>query len=144
MNGEDLNEDEQRKRFEKAMGGFHAATAAPPQLADLIDKIEQAVIGHVLLPARELATLIAIWIAGTYSFRLFRYVGYLALRSATPRCGKTRLLRLIAAFSDGNPPVTSIPTAATIFRSGRSVLLLDEVDKLAIAIGTLTARSLRS
>jgi hypothetical protein len=52
------------------------------------------------------------------------------LRSATPQCGKTRLLRLIAALSNGNPKVMTCPTAAVLFRCGRKVLVIDEVDRL--------------
>lgn len=119
----DLQEARERPASEKG-------EPAPPCLADLVDEIAATILRHALLPADEIATLVSLWIAGTYCFRGFRYTGYLALRSATPRCGKSRLLRLVSAFAEGNPPVTSIPTAATIFRSGRSVLLLDEVDKL--------------
>ncbi len=101
-----------------------------PRLADLLDTIEQMISKYVLLPAPGLATLVAAWIAGTYCFELFHFYGYLALRSATPRCGKTRLLRLTALLANGAPPITISPTAAVLFRSTRKVLILDEVDRL--------------
>jgi hypothetical protein len=74
--------------------------------------------------------LLAVWIAGTYNFDRFRYCGYLALRSATPRCGKTLLMRILSQSANGMPSITSMPTPAVLFRGTRPVLLLDEVDKL--------------
>ena len=101
-----------------------------PRLADLLDEIECQILKFVKLPKRELAMLVALWLAETYTFEHFRYCGYLALRSATPRCGKTLLMRLLSQLANGSPSITSIPTPAVLFRSTRPVLLLDEVDKL--------------
>ncbi len=102
----------------------------PARLADLLDELDGLIRRFVKLPNPALAVLIALWIAGTYSFHHFRYCGYLALRSATPRCGKTLLMRLLSQLANGSPSITSIPTPAVLFRSTRPVLLLDEVDKL--------------
>src|SRR5206468_1920072 len=77
-----------------------------------------------------LAMLIALWIANTYAFERFHYAGYLAIRSATPQCGKTRLLELISMLAKGTPSITTMPTAAVLFRSTQRVMLFDEVDKL--------------
>lgn len=101
-----------------------------PRLADLLDEIEFLLLTFVKLPKPVLAMIIAMWIAGTYTFDKFRYCGYLALRSATPRCGKTLVMRILSQLSNGSPPITSTPTPAVLFRSTRPVLLLDEVDKL--------------
>jgi hypothetical protein len=103
---------------------------APPRLADLLDEIDVLIRRYVQLPMVELSLLIAVWLVETYTFVTFRYCGYLALRSATPRCGKTLLMRILSHVANGTPSITSIPTAATLYRSTRSVLLLDEVDKL--------------
>ncbi len=102
----------------------------PPRLAGVVDEIAGLVLRYVKLPHDDLAALVALWIVNTYTFARFNYCGYLALRSATPRCGKSRLLRLAALFSNSNPPVTANPSAAALFRSGRPVLVLDEVDRL--------------
>lgn len=101
-----------------------------PRLADVLDEIDFLVRTFVKLPNLALAVLLAVWIAGTYTFLNFRYCGYLALRSATPRCGKTLVMRILSQLANGNPPITSTPTPAVLFRSTRPVLLLDEVDKL--------------
>lgn len=101
-----------------------------PRLADLIDEMDRTIRQFVKLPVLKLAVVIALWIALTYCYPQFRYCGYLALRSATPRCGKTTLLRLLGQLTNGAPPITASPTAAILFRSTRPVLLLDEVDRL--------------
>ncbi|HHZ83037.1 MAG TPA: DUF3631 domain-containing protein, partial [Nitrospirales bacterium] len=99
-------------------------------LASLIHAIKATITQYVVLRTASLAMLLAVWIVGTYAFQHFYYFGYLALRSATPRCGKTRLLKLIAMFALGGPPITTAPTAAVLFRTTRKVLILDEVDRL--------------
>jgi len=101
-----------------------------PRLADLLDEIECLIIRYVTLPTAALAMLVAVWLVETYTFSRFRYCGYLALRSATPGCGKTLLLRLVSQLANGAPLITAVPTPAVLFRSTRPVLLLDEVDRL--------------
>ena len=103
---------------------------SPIKLGDAIDEIESMALRYTVLPDPSLATVVALWIVGTYAFRHFDYCGYLALRSATPRCGKSRLLRLIGLLANGKPPITTTPTAAVLFRAEWPVLLLDEVDAL--------------
>ncbi len=103
--------------------------AAIPRLTDQIDEIEALIRRYVALPEFSLAAVIATWICGTYLYERFRYFGYLALRSATPGCGKSHLLKLVARFSQGNPPIAIAPTAAVLFRSPRKVWILDEVDR---------------
>jgi hypothetical protein len=100
------------------------------RLANDLDTIVGMIQKYFSLPHPAVAMLIACWIANTYIYKAFRYVGYLTLRSATPRCGKTRLLRLIGELSAGAPRPTTSPTAAVLYRGKREVLLLDEVDGL--------------
>ncbi len=101
-----------------------------PRLGDLLDTIENTITTYVLLPAPGLAMLTALWSAGTYCYEAFHFYGYLTLRSATPRCGKTRLLRMLRLFVNGSPAITTQPTPAVLYRTTRKVLLMDEVDKL--------------
>jgi hypothetical protein len=100
------------------------------RLAEMLDELESYIRKYSALPHPSVASLIACWIANTYTYEEFRYCGYLVLRSAMPRCGKTRLLRLIGALSKGNSKPTSHPTAAVLYRNTRKVLLVDEADKL--------------
>ena len=100
------------------------------RLGDLLREIEELILRYIALPQSKLATLIAVWIASTYLYIQFEYFGYMALRSATPACGKSKLLCLIAGLSKGNSPVLTMPTASVLFRTLRKVLILDEVDHL--------------
>ncbi|MEO7862849.1 MAG: hypothetical protein ABIU05_20915 [Nitrospirales bacterium] len=102
----------------------------PPRLADLLEEIIAMIQHYIALPHRDLAALIACWIANTYTFECFQYCGYLWLHSATPACGKSQLLRLIGSFAKGAPQPTTFPTAAVLFRSQGQALLLDEVEAL--------------
>jgi hypothetical protein len=108
---------------------FHVNEVVVP-LADVLNEMEGLIHYYIRLAHPSLALFVACWIANTYAFETFRYCGYLGIRSATPQCGKTRLLRLIAVLSNGNPKVMTCPTAAVLFRCGRNVLLIDEVDRL--------------
>src|SRR5512138_356439 len=72
-----------------------------PRLADLLDEIEHLILRVVRLPNVAFAMFIALWIVETYTFERFRYCGYLALRSATPRRGKTLLMRILSQLANG-------------------------------------------
>ena len=117
-------------------GGGQAAPPfyGPVRVADEIDRIILLIQHYTALPNNDLAVLLACWIANTYTFQHFRYCGYVALRSATPQCGKTRLLRLIGSLAKGNRKPIAFPTAAVIFRCGWEVLLLDEVSRTRVSL----------
>ncbi len=89
-----------------------------------------AVTQYLYFPHPATGTLLACWMATTYCFREFKYSGYLAIQSKEPGSGKTRLLELLSAFSRGNPPIYTSPTAAVLFRANQDVVLIDEVDRL--------------
>ncbi len=101
-----------------------------PPLASVLDQVETMMLKYLTLPDPHFAMVLALWIANTYTYHLFDYCGYLNIRSATPRCGKTKVLELLELLAEGTPPITTQPTPAVLFRSTRKVILLDEVDKL--------------
>lgn len=101
-----------------------------PVLAEVLDEIALLIDHYFLLPHPFISILIACWVAQTYCFERFEYCGYLAFRSATPRCGKSRLLKLVAMLSKEKPPVFEQPTAAVLFRANQAVIVMDEVDRL--------------
>jgi len=105
-------------------------TGNGPSLANLLDEMAKLITHYVHLPHPLLGILIACWITLTYCFKQFQYCGYLAIQSATPQCGKSRLMTLIRWLVKGTPPITAIPTAANLYRTLHDVILLDEVDKL--------------
>ena len=106
------------------------AEQGPIRLADELDHLLGWINRHIFLPQPSVAALVACWIANTYTYRNFRYCGYLSIQSATPRCGKTRLLEILSYTAKDRPPILTNPTAAVLYRGGWDVLLLDEVDKL--------------
>jgi hypothetical protein len=128
----------QEKVEELFLNGIASMLVAPdttsegnaPRLADLLDEVAHLILRYVRLPAPALAVLVACWIALTYTYERFRYCGYLAFRSATVRCGKTQLLRIVAMLSFGHPKLTTTPPPAVLYRRTGKVLILDEVDKL--------------
>lgn len=105
-------------------------TLEPRPIAEALREAESLFKKFIVLPASGLESLLSFWCLGSFLFENFSYFGYLAFRSPTPRCGKSRALKLVSMLSNGNPPVTANPTAAQLFRSGRPVLILDEVDRL--------------
>ena len=112
-------------------GPLEPNTEQPPaKLADIIEQVDGILLRYVAFPKDSLAILCAFWVANTYTYQAFRYCGYLALRSATPSCGKSLALELIATLSQGRPPITTMPTAAVLYRSESKILILDEVDNL--------------
>jgi hypothetical protein len=100
------------------------------RLADQLDQVEAIIRRHVELSHPDLAMLVALWVANTYTFECFDYCGYLHIQSATPQCGKTTLLKVLRYLSKGKPPILTAPTAAVLFRSKHNVLLIDEAERL--------------
>ena len=110
--------------------GAEEENSSAPRLGDLLDQIVQVIGTYIKLPSEGLARLIACWIAGTYTYERFDYYGYLAIRSATLRCGKSQLLKLIALLCPGTPPVTTLTTAPVLYRNPRKIIIMDEIDQL--------------
>ena len=109
-----------------AASPFHG----PVRVADEIDRLIHLLQHYTALPNNDLAVLLGdAWVSTRTHSSTFGTAGTSRCESATPQCGKTRLLRLIG-FRQGNRKPIAFPTAAVIFRCGWEVLLLDEVDQL--------------
>lgn len=81
----------------------------------------------------RLPLLLAAWTVGTYVYRIFRVFPYLVLRSPTRRCGKSRVLDLLALVAFNASSRTTNPTEAQVFRGpskNGGTLLLDEIEHL--------------
>lgn len=102
----------------------------PAKLSDIVRRIASTLIKYVSLKP-GVATLLALWVVLTYVYERFRYAAYVHVHSPLPRCGKTRLMQLIALFVAGETPIVAIPTPAALFRSERRCLIVDEVDHLS-------------
>jgi hypothetical protein len=102
-------------------------------IARTLDALAGFFTRYVVLPDRRTALWIAAWALGTWCYRAFRIFPYLSIRSAEKRCGKSRLLGLLARVCFNASPVTAHPTEAQLYRSAArtgGVQLFDEVETL--------------
>jgi hypothetical protein len=98
---------------------------------DLYGNIRNYVARYVVFPFPEYLTLIAVWIMGTYVFKVFRYFPYLWI-NAEKGSGKSHLLEVICPLVFHGEVITD-PTEAVIFRdisNNLTALLIDEVEAL--------------
>jgi hypothetical protein len=100
-----------------------------PQLADLIAQIEAMLSTYICFQHPHTAVLIACWVVLSYVQQAVTYIGFLALQSPTPRCGKSKTLKLISRCLNGSPPILANVTAATIFRNVDPCQIIDEADR---------------
>ncbi len=100
---------------------------------DLLRRLERFFARFIVFRDVRLALLLATWTLGTYAHRVFRVFPYLALRSPTKRCGKSRVLDLLSLVAFNASQRTLNPTEAQLFRGpskNAGTLLLDEVELL--------------
>jgi hypothetical protein len=110
------------------MGG-----AASGSVADALDQLAAFFARFVVFADARTPLLLAAWTLGTWCYRAFRVFPYLSLRSPEKRCGKTRVLGLLARLSFNASPVTAHPTEAQLYRAAArsgGAQLLDEVETL--------------
>jgi hypothetical protein len=108
-------------------------TGEPGSIARTVDALADFFTRYVVLRDRRTALWIAAWTLATWCCRAFRVFPYLSIRSAEKRCGKSRLLGLLARVCFNASPVTAHPTEAQLYRSAArtgGVQLLDEVETL--------------
>ncbi len=102
-------------------------------VARTLDALGQYLTRHVILPEPRTALWVGAWALATWCYRAFRVFPYLSIRSAEKRCGKSRLLGLLARVAFNASPVTAHPTEAQIFRTAArtgGAQLFDEVETL--------------
>lgn len=101
--------------------------------ADVLDDLHAALATYVVLPSPEAADAVTLWVAVTHALPAFQHAPRLAIKSPEKRCGKTRLLDVLAGTC--HRPLKSVnATVAAIFRSigdeHPPTLLIDEADAL--------------
>jgi hypothetical protein len=102
-------------------------------LAHTVDALADFFTRYVMLRDRQTALWVAAWTLATWCYRAFRVFPYLSIRSAEKRCGKSRLLGLMARVCFNASPVTAHPTEAQLYRSAArtgGVQLFDDVETL--------------
>ncbi len=108
-------------------------TGEPGSIARTLDALADFFTRYVVLRERRTALWIAAWALASWCYRAFRIFPYLSIRSSEKRCGKSRLLGLLARVCFNASPVTAHPTEAQLYRSAArtgGVQLFDEVETL--------------
>ncbi len=97
--------------------------------ADIFEQIHRHIRRHIFLKEDEAYSLLALWVMGTYVFRVFRYYPYIHL-NAEKRSGKTLLMEILAPLCF-NGDMSASSTEAVIYRDVQNnspTLFLDEVE----------------
>ena len=106
---------------------------AEGSVAAAVDGVAAFLSRHVILPDRHTALWLGAWVVATWCYRGFRVFPYMSIRSGEKRCGKSRLLGLLARVAFNASPVTAHPTEAQLFRAAArtgGTQLYDEVETL--------------
>jgi hypothetical protein len=99
----------------------------------LLDALTEFFERFIRFRDARLARLVAAWGLATYVFRVFMVFPYLQVGSPEKRCGKTRLLKLLALLGFNCPGVTTRPTEASLFRETEQIggaQIYDEMEGL--------------
>ena len=102
--------------------------------ADILDDVHNTLTKYVRFPSPQASVSVALWIAATHGIPAWQHATRLAISSPQKRCGKSRLLDIVAALS-WQPLLCASATTAAIYRSlGDSstppTLIMDEVDAI--------------
>jgi hypothetical protein len=98
----------------------------------VLERVHELLTTYVVLPSPEAADAVVLWIAATHAIGAWTHATRLVVRSPEKRCGKSRLLDIVAGLSS-RPLMTVNATVAAIFRSLGDVpptLLVDEADTI--------------
>lgn len=117
-------------------GIMHFLSGRTATGAELLADLRHFFTRFAVFRDRRVPLLLAAWTLGTYCHRIFRVYPYLALRSPDKRCGKSRVLDILALLAFNASSRVVHPTEAQIFRGpsrNGGTLLLDEVEALGKA-----------
>ncbi len=100
--------------------------------AALLDELRNVIARYVILPCAEALDAVVLWTAATHLQSAFQHAPRLAVLGPVKRCGKSRLLDIVAETVH-RPVITVNASPAAIFRSITNdppALLVDEADTL--------------
>jgi hypothetical protein len=103
-----------------------------PEGAGLLAELHAALCRYVVLPSPEAADAVTLWIAASHAQPAWEHAPRLAVVSPLKRCGKSRLLDIVAETCWA-PLITVNATIAAVVRSiggDPPTLLVDEADTL--------------
>jgi hypothetical protein len=104
----------------------------PPEGPGLLAELHAALCRYVILPSGEAADAVTLWIAASHAQPAWEHAPRLAVVSPLKRCGKSRLLDIVAETCWA-PLITVNATIAAVVRSiggDPPTLLVDEADTL--------------
>ena len=107
-------------------------TAQAVDGAKLLAELRAALTRYVVLPSPQAADAVTLWTAATHAQPAWEHAPRLAVVSPLKRCGKSRLLDVVAETCHA-PLITINATIAAVVRSIGSdppTLLVDEADTL--------------
>ena len=101
--------------------------------AELLSDLHEVLLKYVVFPDAHSAIAVTLWITATHALPAFQHAPRLVVSSPQKRCGKSRLLDIIAGTC--HSPLMSVnATVAAIYRSiggdHPPTLLVDEADAL--------------
>lgn len=102
----------------------------PVDGAALLDQLAETIRRYVVLPTREAADAVALWLLLAWSEAAVSILPILSFVSPTPRCGKSTAVAVVGALAPRALLVSGI-TPAALFRSvevWHPTLLIDEAD----------------
>jgi Protein of unknown function (DUF3631) len=103
-----------------------------PAGAALLGELHAALCRYVVLPSPQAADAVTLWVAATHAQPAWEHAPRLAVVSPLKRCGKSRLLDVVAETCHA-PLITVNATIAAVVRSigaDPPTLLVDEADTL--------------
>ena len=109
-----------------------AIPPARPQGAGLLGELRAMLTRYVVFPSPQAADAVALWVAASHAQPAWEHAPRLAVVSPLKRCGKSRLLDVVAETCHG-PLITVNATIAAVVRSigeDPPTLLVDEADTL--------------
>jgi hypothetical protein len=92
------------------------AEEATDDAAGLLDAVRDALTRFVIFPSPHCATAVALWIAATHGLPAWQHATRLVILSPQKRCGKSRLLDIVAVLSF-SPLMCGETSPAAIFRT---------------------------
>jgi len=99
----------------------------------LIHRLTHLFSSHIFFKDERIPLLLAIWVMGTYLFKIFKFYGYVLLKSPEKRCGKSLLLDILSLVCFNATPRSIIPSEASIYREvdgNAATQIFDEVESL--------------
>lgn len=100
-------------------------------LFDCFNKLNEHMKKYIVFEDERVYTILALWVIGTYMYRLFRYFPYIWL-NADKGSGKTRVMEVITPLAF-NSIIAVNHSEASVFRLvdvDGATLLIDEFEKL--------------